>query len=251
MQFVRVLLLSFAATGGVWPATAQSKYTAGGTPTGLEEEIRWKVNRGRFDSASENLLRGTAYTDVPAFSGPLAPSQSITLWARNQSEYMAKANLFEHATVPGSLYYNPVTQPNPWDRMSAEGYSWYYAGENIAAGYSGAESAYVGWWNSTGHRENMYNSVYREVGNGYYFWTASTYQKYYTMDLGSSGNNCFFTDTIFQDTNNDDIYEQSEGVAGVAILFVGGSTPFVSYDILSAVGGFCIPIQSITGGAPG
>jgi uncharacterized protein YkwD len=248
MQFVRVLLLGLAAAGAVQPSFAQSQYTGDGTPTGLEEEIRWKVNRGRFNSASENLLRGTAYTDVPASSGPLAPCQSITLSARHQSEDMAKVNLFQHATVPGSLYYNPITQPNPWDRMAAEGYSWNYAGENIAAGYSGSEAAYVGWWNSTGHRENMYNSAYREIGDGYYNWTASTYQKYYTMDLGNTGNNCFFTDTIFQDTNKDGIYEQTEGVAGVAILLVAGTSQFGSYDISSSIGSFAIPIQSIAGG---
>src|SRR5690348_18460227 len=115
MQLVRVLIL--AAVGAAWPAIAQSQYTADGTPTGLEEELRWKVNRGRFDTASENLARGTAYTDVPASSGPLAPNQDITLAARHQSEDLAKANLFQHPTVPGSLYYNPTNQPNPWDRM--------------------------------------------------------------------------------------------------------------------------------------
>ena len=119
MQFVRVLSLVSAIAAAV-PAAAQSQYTLDGIPTGLEEEIRWRVNRGRFDSASENLARGTAYTDVPATAGPLAPNQEITMAARHQSEDLAKANLFQHTTVPGSLFYNPMTQPNPWDRMSAE-----------------------------------------------------------------------------------------------------------------------------------
>ena len=157
-------------------SAAPAQYTADGTPAGLEEEIRWRVNRGRFDTASENQIRGTAYTDVPASTGPLAPNQSLMLAARHQSEDMAKQNLFQHATVPGSAYYNPTNQPNPWDRMQAEGYSWNYAGENIAAGYSGAEAAYVGWWNSTGHRQNMYNSALREIGDGYFYWSASTYR---------------------------------------------------------------------------
>src|SRR5947207_1839072 len=181
MQFVRVLIFGLAAFAAVRSAQAQSQYTGDGTPTGLEEEIRWRANRGRFDSASENLTRGTAYTDVAASSGPLAPNQDITMAARHQSEDMAKVNLFQHATVPGSLYYNPTNQPNPWDRMVAEGYSWNSAGENIAAGYSGAEAVYVGWWNSSGHRANMYNGALREIGNGYYNWSTSTYKSYYTM----------------------------------------------------------------------
>src|SRR5437870_2000382 len=172
MQFARVLVVISAAIGLVRSVDAQSLYSADGTPTGLEEEIRWQVNRGRFDTASENLTRGTAYTNVPASSGPLAPNQDITMAARHQSEDMAKANLFQHATVPGSLYYDPTNQPNPWDRMFAEGYSWNNAGENIAAGYTSAEAVYATWWNSsTGHRANMYNSALREIGIGYYYWS--------------------------------------------------------------------------------
>src|SRR5689334_24949070 len=121
MQFVRVVILIVAAVGAVWSAVAQSQHSGAGTATGLEEEIRWKLNRGRFDSVSENLTRGTAYTDVPASSGPLAPNQSVTMAARHQSEDMAKANLFQHPTVPSSLFYNPTNEPNPWDRMAAEG----------------------------------------------------------------------------------------------------------------------------------
>ena len=54
------------------PAASPTQYTTDGVPTGLEEEIRWKVNRGRFDTAGENQLRGTAYSDVSASAGPLA-----------------------------------------------------------------------------------------------------------------------------------------------------------------------------------
>lgn len=166
----RIVLL--LATLGFSPGIsvlAQTQYTSDGTPTALEEEIRWRVNRGPFDSASENQKRGTSYTDIPASAGPVSPHQSLAVACRRHSEDTAKKNLFQHATVTGSAYYNPVTQPNPWDRMQAEGYVWSNAGENIAAGYGGAEAVYVGWWNSTGHRVNMYGSALREIGNGYFY----------------------------------------------------------------------------------
>lgn len=228
---------------------AEILYTNAGSPTGLEEEIRWRVNRGRFDTASENQLRGTSYTDVPVTAPPLAPNQSLTLAARHQSEDMAKNNVFQHATVTGSAYYNPVTQPQPWDRMTAEGYSWNNAGENIAAGYAGAEAAYVGWWNSTGHRENMYNAALREIGNGYYYWASSTYGRYYTMDLGSSGKNAFFTDTLFRDANTNGVYDAGEGIGGIAVRLMVGSQRQTNYSISSDLGTFAVPIQSITAGA--
>ena len=226
-------------------AAAPVQYTGDGTPTGLEEEIRWRVNRGRFDTASENQTRGTAYADVPASAGPLAPNQCLTLAARHQSEDLATHNLFQHETVSGSAYYNSTNQPEPWDRMLAEGYSWNYAGENIAAGYSGAEAAYVGWWNSTGHRQNMYNSAFREIGDGYYYWSASTYRSYYTMDLGNSGSTCFFTDTLFHDANANGLYDQTEEVPGVSIALLINGVPHSYFDVSGSVGSFAIPIQSI------
>jgi hypothetical protein len=244
MNPVLVLIL---ATGGAWLTGAQTQYTADGTPTGLEEEIRWRVNRGRFDSARENQARGTAYTDIPAWAGPLAPNQSLALAARHHSEDMAKKNVFQHATVPGSAYYNPTTQPEPWDRMAAEGYSYNWAGENIAAGYAGAEAVYVGWWGSTGHRVNMYNGNLREIGNGYCYWSGSDYGRYYTMDLGSSRNASFFTDTLFFDTNANGSYEQAEGISGVRIRLLIGATAHTSFDVATSVGSFAIPIQSIPG----
>ena len=249
MKRVFVLILTIGASGGVWPLVAQTEYTTDGTPTGLEEEIRWRVNRGRFDTASENRARATAYTDVSASTGPLAPHQGLTLAARHHSEDMAKKNLFQHATVPGSAYYNATTQPNPWDRMRAEGYSYNYAGENIAAGYSGAEAAYVGWWNSTGHRQNMYNAALREIGNGYYYWGSSTYGRYYTMDLGSYGSTRFLTDTLFHDANGNATYDQGEGVSGVRISLLVAGTAHSSFDISAAVGSFALSIQSIAAGA--
>jgi hypothetical protein len=130
--------------------------------------------------------------------------------------------------------------------MQAEGYVYNGAGENIAAGYANAEAAYVGWWNSTGHRANMFNSAFREIGDGYFFWSSSTYQRYYTMDLGYSGNHCFFTDTIFVDTNHNNIYDQGEGIAGVMVSLLVGGVPFQDYDISSSVGSFAIPIQAIS-----
>jgi hypothetical protein len=245
VRCLKLLILLAGLSGPLGFAAAPVQYVADGVPTGLEEEIRWRVNRGRFDTASENQTRGTAYADVPASAGPLAPNQSLTLAARHQSEDMAKQNVFQHETVPGSAYYNPTTQPEPWDRMQAEGYSWNNAAENIAAGYSGAEAAYVGWWNSMGHRLNMYNSALREIGNGYYYWSSSTFGRYFTMDQGSSGSTCFFTDTLFHDANTNGLYDQTEEIPGVSISLLVRGVPHGYFDLSSAAGSFAIPIQTI------
>ncbi|MCU0771227.1 MAG: CAP domain-containing protein [Verrucomicrobia bacterium] len=231
------------------PAQASVEYTGDGTPTTIEEEIRWRVNRGRFDSARENTLRGTSYNDIPATAGPLAPNQSLTLAARHHSEDMARNNVFQHDTILGSTYYNAATQPLPWDRLQAEGYSYSSAAENIAAGYSGAEAAYVGWWNSAGHRVNMFNSSLREIGDGYFFWSSSTYDRYYTMDLGSRNSRTFFTDTLFHDANGNGTYDSGEGISGIAVRLLISASAHTNFDISSTVGSFAIPYQTLTAGA--
>lgn len=186
---------------------------------------------------------------MPTTAGPVAPNQSLAVAARHHSEDMARNNLFQHETIPGSAYYNSATQPEPWDRMRAEGYSYSTAGENIAAGYNGAEEVYVGWWKSTGHRQNMYNASMREIGNGYFYLSSSTYRGYYTMDLGAAGGSCFFTDTLFRDANNNGVYDQGEGVSNVVIRLIVGGVPATYCDTPTAVGSFAIPIQSISAGA--
>jgi len=231
------------------PLCAQTEYTTDGSHSAMEEEIRWLSNRGRFDTASENAARGTAYNDVAASLGPLAPHASLTTAARRHSEDMAKNNLFQHDTIPGSAYYDPVVQPKPWDRMKAEGYAYNGAAENIAAGYSGALAAYLGWWNSTGHRLNLCHSDLREIGTGYYYWQSSTYRRYYTMNLGRLGTTHFFTGTTFHDANANGTYDQDEGVAGIRVMLLVEGAPHAYFDRSTDVGSFAIPIQSIPAGS--
>ena len=54
-----------------------------------------------------------------------------------------------------------------FDRMTAAGYIWNFAGENIAAGTSTASSTMVLWMGSPGHRANILQMDFREIGVGY------------------------------------------------------------------------------------
>ncbi len=227
---------------------AQTQYTTDGTPTVLEEEIRWHTNRARFDRNAENTNRKTSFTDVPLTGGPFAPNESLAVAARHHSEDMAKKNKFQHETVPGSAYYNANTQPQPWDRFAAEGYFPYAAvSENIAAGYETPEAAFVGWWNSSGHRVNLMGSAYREIGNGYYFWASSQAKHYWTMDLGSRAD-AYFTDTLFNDANGNGKYTQGEGVGNIRVSLRVNGAEHSFYDISTGVGSFAVPDTSIARG---
>ena len=234
--------------GGIMLTQAQTEYTADGEPSAIEEEIRWLLNRARFDRARENALRGTSYTDIPASTGPVAPNALLLRSSRHHSEDMARKNVFQHKTVNGSLFYNPATHPNPWDRMTAEGYVWNMAAENIAAGYASALSVHVGWWKSTGHRLNMGGKDMCEIGNGYHYRAGTTYVEYYTMNLGRSGNNRFFTGTIFDDTNGNRAYSRNEGRGGIRVDLAAGGLNHSWCDVSTSVGSFAIPLDGISAG---
>jgi len=59
-------------------------------------------------------------------------------------------------------------------------------GENIGAGYTTPADVVNGWMNSPGHRDNLLNSKYREIGVGHS--TGGSWGNYWTMDLGAQPN---------------------------------------------------------------
>ncbi len=217
----------------------------------MEEEMRWMLNRGRFNPAMENATRGTNYQGLPPIAGPLAPNYSITAAARRHAEDLARRNLLQHFTVPGSLFYNPVTQPNPSSRMIAEGFSgWAGSTENAAAGRSTALENYLAYWGSAIHRGAMYSHAYREIGTGYFRFPGSSWEGHrHVMDLAASANGHFFTGTIFHDSNGNRVYETGEGRGGVRVdLRVNGGA-HTHFDVSTPVGSFAVPIGTIPGNA--
>lgn len=101
---------------------------------------------------------------------PLKISAQLTSAASAHSQDMAGNNFFSHTGSDGSL---------PWDRIKRTGYTYSSAGENIAAGYYTAESVVQGWYNSPGHRANMLNCNYTEIGIAYA--NGGTYGRYWTQ----------------------------------------------------------------------
>ncbi len=206
-----------------------------GEPSSEEELVRWHLNRGRFDSAAENERYGTSYTDVPASNGPLAPHRSLIAASRHHAEDMHTTGEFQHGTVAGSQHYDPETEPRPGDRFRHEGYAPSWWGENIAWGYQTSADAYEGWWHSEGHRTNMFGSHFREIGIG-------VVERLYAMGLGSRSNSpVYFTGTIFEDRNGNEVYDIGEGLPNVAITIRNQDAE----EISTASGSFALPLVNL------
>ncbi len=80
----------------------------------------------------------------------------LTTIALNHAQDMIDNNYFSHTDLNGQ---------SPFDRMKAAGISYSAAGENIATDTS-IQAAEVAFMNSSGHRANILNSSYTNVGVG-------------------------------------------------------------------------------------
>jgi uncharacterized protein YkwD len=123
---------------------------------------------GSFESALIGLINAERQARG---AGTLSSQSQLTTAARNHSADMACNAFFSHTGSDGSL---------PWDRASALGYSYSTIAENIFAGSSSAQAAFDAWMNSSGHRDNMLDPNYIEIGVGYRYWSDSPYGAYTT-----------------------------------------------------------------------
>ena len=94
--------------------------------------------------------------------GSLPPLKGVNLLdnsSETHSSNMATRNFFMHC--------DPDFNTNVGDRMTAAGYTWNAAAENIGAGYTDAADVMNGWMGSAGHAANILSPSYREIGVGY------------------------------------------------------------------------------------
>ena len=97
---------------------------------------------------------------------PLTANWELSRVARYKSQDMRDRGYFSH-TSP--------TYGTPFQMIKAFGLSFRTAGENIAKGYATPQAVVDGWMNSSGHRANILNASYTQIGVGYvaqgHYWT--------------------------------------------------------------------------------
>lgn len=96
----------------------------------------------------------------------LTANWELSRVARYKSQDMHDNSYFSH-TSP--VYGSPFTM------IKNFGISYRTAGENIARGYRTPQAVVNGWMNSSGHRANILNASYTQIGVGYVqdgnYWT--------------------------------------------------------------------------------
>lgn len=240
-----------------------------GDPTNEEQYYLELVNRARANPSAEGI-RLAATTDANVLSAynafgvnlvlmqsqfaliaPAAPlSMNATLMnaARAHSQNMLQNNYQGHSGPDGSLTTRLAAYTS-----GANGWS---IGENVYAysksvwyGHAGFEvdwggSALTGGMQSPpGHRQNIHNGTFREVGIGVVLGSnggsGGVGPQLVTQDFGTVGGLLpFVTGVVYRDSNGNGFYDPGEGVGGVTVTIANVS----NYAVTASSGGYSVPV---------
>ena len=132
----------------------------------------------------EQVVELTNIERAKAGLSPLELNNRLLNAAQDHSNDMAQDDFFSHTGADGSSI---------GDRVRASGYQYSTTGENIAAGQTTPAQVVEGWMNSPGHRANILNPNYTEIGVGYEYLQNDTgsvnYNHYWTQVFGTPLNN--------------------------------------------------------------
>ncbi|MFI0153670.1 CAP domain-containing protein [Streptomyces lydicus] len=146
-----------ASTAPKAPAASPSASKAAAPASGTAARILELVNNER----------------AKAGCSPLALNAKLTKAAQDHSKDMAAHRNMSHTGSDGS---------DPGARIKRAGYHWSAYGENVAYGYSSPESVMKGWMSSPGHKRNILDCSFKEIGVG-----LAQPGDYWTQDFGTAG----------------------------------------------------------------
>jgi len=221
-----------------------------GTPQ--EQLMLELVNRARMNPAAEAVRFGIGLNDglSPGTINAtpkqvLAMNNKLQKAADNHSNWMIVNDQFSHeepATFPTGR-----TGLDPGNRIDAVGYVWSTWGENISwTGSTGSldlttaiVSQHESLFRSAGHRVNILNADFKEVGIGQVsgqFTSGATYNaSMVTQDFGRGGSTTFITGVEYTDKDGDDFYDVGEQTSGRVVSGTGAAN-----DTTGAGGGYAL-----------
>jgi serralysin len=178
--------------------------------TAYEQFMLELVNRERAKTGAQSL----------AFNGNLNES------ADSHSDWMIATDTFSH-TGSGSS--------SPHQRMTQAGYAFsgsWSSGENIAwvstrapAGLQDeVELLHTNLMNSPGHKANILNGTFREIGIGFDTGPYQTWDgAFVTQNFAKSGGTVFLTGVGMDDKDGDRFYDIGEGLGGLTVTAVSST----------------------------
>ncbi|AZM87353.1 CAP domain-containing protein [Streptomyces sp. W1SF4] len=127
---------------------------------------------GALPEAQAKVLELVNQARAAAGCPALTVNEKLTKAAQDHSADMAAHRNMSHTGSDGS---------DAGQRITRAGYQWRTYGENVAYGYSSPEQVMEGWMNSPGHRRNILDCSYKEIGIG-----LAQPGQYWTQDFGAT-----------------------------------------------------------------
>ena len=264
-RFAAASLLPVVSVCLAASATAQTAYPQP-DPSADEQLMLERINIARANPAVEGVMLAAQNADplikqyydyfkvsttglVADFATypvqpPLAMNAKLMTSARAESVDMATHGFQSHTGSDGSTFTS---------RISATGYNWGGAGENIYSYSTGAFFGHVGFnadWgvSDLDHRANIMNNesnypLYREVGVSCVATSVKGYgPMVITQDFGKPADStvAYVLGVVYSDNDHSGSYTQGEGLAGVTITLDQGAY----YAVTPTAGGFVVPLPT-------
>lgn len=142
--------------------------------------INTAVIKGEFEQRVVELVN---IERAKVGAAPLKRNSELDFATRYHAKDMVDDNYFQHDTMDWKGE-DLVAVCNAFERIKLYYPSYSAMGENLAAGYDTPDDVVKGWMSSEGHRKNMLDTKYREIGAGFYEGNAD-FREYWALDLGS------------------------------------------------------------------
>ncbi|MEM9026205.1 MAG: CAP domain-containing protein, partial [Verrucomicrobiota bacterium] len=266
------MLICSLALGSGTRALGQSLYSIG-DPTPEEQLFVELINRAREDASAEALrLAATTNADILSAISQFEVDLDLMIEqfaSLNQSlpPLAINADLqdmaYGHALDQFENVFQSHTGSNGstiGSRADDAGYFWTRVGENTFAYAESVEYGHAGFqidWgagadsvggmqNPPGHRLNIHDVNYREIGVGVVLGTNGSFSNsvgplIVVQNFGLQFNDVpILTGVVFDDQDGDQFYDVGEGIGGVEIRIDGNGF----YAITTDSGGYSIPLSS-------
>jgi hypothetical protein len=109
------------------------------------------------DISRENLLEKHNEQRAQLGLPLLKINEELNQSAQKKAEQMIASNCWSHYCPDGQ---------SPWNFFLESGYDYYFAGENLAEGFTTIDRVMLAWINSPTHRDNIIKSHFEDIGFG-------------------------------------------------------------------------------------
>lgn len=128
---------------------------------------KWTESAKVSSNFAQEVLELVNYERAKKHLKPLKLSNSLSHCAQIRAKEITKK--FSHTRPSGYSCFTVI--PKPYRTV----------GENIAAGQRSAKEVVQAWMDSPGHRENIMNPKFKELGMGYLYLPDSKYKHYWAQ----------------------------------------------------------------------